>query len=166
MADSDNTTTLPFVTLPDEAAKSVFAARAGQLDLLDAGSLVDPAARLARDWLKAHVKTQALCIKQQELESVLNGGSADCRRDYMAARRAEDRAAKAEQALLDRLPGTPARTVDGIIGKLTMILGECEDNTDASDFPGPHIRSVLDDLSRIAGQGLADDDAQVSRLPT
>ena len=163
MADSDNTTTLPFVTRPDEAAKSVFAARAGQLDLLDVGSLIDPAAKLARDWLKAHIKTQALCVKQQELECVLSGGSADCRRDYTATLRAENRAARAEQALLDRLPGTSARTIDGIIGKLTMILGECEDNTDASDFPGPHIRSVLDDLSRLAGQGPADDEAQAVR---
>lgn len=154
MADSDITTTLPFVTRRDEVGVAVLETRVGQSVALDIGSESDPAALLARDWLDAHTMTQELCIKQQQLESVLNNGIASCRADYTTALRAENRAAKAEQALLDRLPRTPARTLDGIIGKLTMILGESVDNTDATDFPGPHISSVLDDLSRLARQGL------------
>jgi hypothetical protein len=163
MADSDNTTTLPFVTRRDAVAGPILEKRVGQLVAPDIGYVPDPAAILARDWLDANAKTQALCIKQQKLESVLNNGIANCRGDYTAALRAENRAAKAEQALLDRLPGTPAGTMEGIVGKLTMILGECEDNSDATDFPGLHIRSVLDDLRRVAGQGLAGDKGQAER---
>ncbi len=42
-----------------------------------------------------------------------------------------------------------------------MILGECEDNTDAEEFPVLHIRSVLDDLIRMTGQGRIGVEAQV-----
>ena len=157
MADSDDTTTLPFVTRADERVEIVSYMRAGESAALAGAPLSDPAARLTLKWIEAHAMTQALCIEQQKLELYVDGGEPqnadELRRNYAAALRAEDVAAATEQAHLDSPPGTPAQTINGIIGKLTMILGECEDNTDATDFPGPHILSVLDDLMRIAGQG-------------
>ncbi|RUW51082.1 hypothetical protein EOA32_17200 [Mesorhizobium sp. M1A.F.Ca.ET.072.01.1.1] len=58
------------------------------------------------------------------------------------------RSEAAEQALLDDLPLSPARSVEGVLAKLLVILhyGEHWENPD--DFPWRHIRSMLDDLAR------------------
>ena len=73
----------------------------------------------------------------------------DAELGYSAAKEAEQQAAEKEQILLDELARTPARTTAGVIAKLAVILREVEDNHDASDFPLPHIRSVLQDLTRV-----------------
>lgn len=157
MADSDNSTTLPLVTRSDYEAEAV---RPSASEVIARADLcpVDPAVDLVLKWIDAHSRTQTLCIRQQELELVLEDQVAGTRStdglptNYEIALADEQLAAAAEQLLLDTMPATPASTIDGIVGKLTMILGECEDNSDALDFPGPHIRSVLNDLVRIAGQ--------------
>ncbi|MEI9404793.1 hypothetical protein [Mesorhizobium argentiipisi] len=58
------------------------------------------------------------------------------------------RSEAAEQALLDDLPLTPARSVEGALAKLLVILRNGEHWEDPGDFPWRHIRSVLDDLAR------------------
>ncbi|GLS32515.1 hypothetical protein SAMN04488498_12226 [Mesorhizobium albiziae] len=68
---------------------------------------------------------------------------------YSATKEAEQQAADKEQLLLDELARTPASTMAGAIAKLSVVLREIEDNHDASDFPLPHIRSVLEDLTRV-----------------
>ena len=160
MADSDNTTSLPVVTRTDDVAHPVSNVSSGLLVALTKAVTCEPAAELALKWMKAHAETQALCIRQQELDKLLSEqcdklrDNDDLRRNHAAALRAENLAAISEQEFLDSLPEIPAQTMGGVIGKLTMILGELEDNTDATDFPGPHISSVLDDLKRIAGQAV------------
>ncbi|CDX41465.1 conserved hypothetical protein [Mesorhizobium plurifarium] len=58
------------------------------------------------------------------------------------------RSEAAEQALLDDLPLTPARTVEGVLAKLSVVLRYGEHWEDSDEFPWRHIRSVLDDLAR------------------
>ncbi|QPC94728.1 hypothetical protein [Mesorhizobium sp. INR15] len=151
MADSDNSTTLPFVTRGDEIKSQTLSSMEGLRD-----TSRDPAVMLAIKWTEAHAKTQALCIQQQQheirLADAVDGRDHDLRDRHTDAIREENLAADVEQTLLDSLPLTPALTVSGIVGKLKMILGECEDNTDIAEFPGPHIRSVLADLEHIADQ--------------
>lgn len=54
----------------------------------------------------------------------------------------------AESALLDDLPQTVATSIEGILAKLKVILRDGEHWERPDDFPWPHIRSVLGDLSR------------------
>ncbi|MET3594906.1 MAG: hypothetical protein EOQ57_18255 [Mesorhizobium sp.] len=54
----------------------------------------------------------------------------------------------AESALLDDLPQTVATSIEGILAKLKVILRDGEHWEHPDDFPWPHIRSVLGDLSR------------------
>lgn len=54
----------------------------------------------------------------------------------------------AESALLDDLAQTAATSIEGILAKLEVILCDGEHWEHPDDFPWPHIRSVLDDLSR------------------
>jgi hypothetical protein len=68
---------------------------------------------------------------------------------YSATKEAEQQADEREQLLLDELASTPARTIAGVIAKLSVVLRDVEDNRDASDFPLLHIRSVLEDLTRL-----------------
>ncbi|WP_258051817.1 hypothetical protein [Mesorhizobium sp. INR15] len=53
--------------------------------------------------------------------------------------------------LQDKLPQTPALSLLGIVAKLEMIAGADREIDDPTDFPWPHIASVLDDLKEIAG---------------
>ncbi|GLS28310.1 hypothetical protein GCM10007937_00170 [Mesorhizobium albiziae] len=168
------------------------------------GAAPDPALLLSQAWVEAHVRTLALCLKQQQLETqlaisvgfpaadvALPDGSQrkassledleealgratsveiaraeeaealashwarwrakDAELGYSAAKEAEQQAADKEQLLLDKLAITPARTIAGVIAKLAVVLREGEDNRDPSDFPLPHIRSVLEDLARVTG---------------
>jgi hypothetical protein len=213
MADSDITTTLPFVTL---GRKGGIAAVAGERisgsvqESGKGGAEPDPALALTRAWIEAHGRTLALCRRQQKLETqlvdsvgfpsatvALPDGDAftvssledladfvgdkpvdeitrtkvaaeladrwalwrerDIELGYSAAKEAEQCAAETEQRLLDELPETAAHSIAGVIGKLTVILRECEDNGDPSGFPLPHIRSVLGDLVRITGHDLPND---------
>jgi hypothetical protein len=213
MVDSDNTTTLPFVT---RGRKDGTAAAAGERisgavqESGEGGVEPDPALALTRAWIEAHGRTLALCRRQQKLETqlvdsvgfpsatvALPDGDAftvssledladfvgdkpvdeitrtraaaeladrwarwrarDIELGYSATKEAEQCAAEAEQRLLDELPGTAASTIFGVIGKLAVILRECEGNCDASGFPLPHVRSTLVDLARITGHDLPED---------
>jgi len=51
----------------------------------------------------------------------------------------------------DQIPNVVARSLAGIVAKLEMIVGADRDIGDPTDFPWPHIGSVLRDLKAIAG---------------
>ncbi|WP_284278825.1 hypothetical protein [Mesorhizobium huakuii] len=53
--------------------------------------------------------------------------------------------------LQDSIPDIAATSLIGVIAKLEMILGADRDIGDPTDFPWPHIASVLRDLKAIAG---------------
>jgi len=75
--------------------------------------------------------------------------SADAALGYSVAKGAEDHAAAEQGLLLEQIAKTPARSVVGIVAKLSVILREAEDSGDPSDFPVPHIRSTLNDLQKL-----------------
>lgn len=190
MADSDNTTTLPFVTCGRKTRNVVDAGgqtseRMGEKGN-DAGA--DPALVLSQAWMEAYARTLALCLRQQQLETELVLGEGfpstimvlpksgdhvvsrsedlehafgaksgeetgqnkvaeasaahwarwhakDAELRYSVTKEAEQQAADKEQLLLDELAATPARTTEGAIAKLAVVLRDVEDNRDASDFP-------------------------------
>jgi hypothetical protein len=53
--------------------------------------------------------------------------------------------------LQDALPEVSALSLAGILAKLEVIVGADRDIGDPTDFPWPHIASVLRDLKAIAG---------------
>lgn len=53
--------------------------------------------------------------------------------------------------LQDSIPEVAAMSLAGVIAKLEMIVGADRDIGDPTDFPWPHIASVLRDLKAIAG---------------
>ncbi len=53
--------------------------------------------------------------------------------------------------LQDAIPEVAATSLVGVIAKLEMIVGADRDIGDPTDFPWPHIGSVLRDLKEIAG---------------
>ncbi|MES0068020.1 hypothetical protein NKJ73_19630 [Mesorhizobium sp. M0074] len=78
MADSDNTTTLPYVTRRRVLAGTVVATTAwtleGNASASGAGSTnvrSDPALVLWREWETVHKQTERLCRRQQRLETML-----------------------------------------------------------------------------------------------
>ncbi|MER8398189.1 hypothetical protein [Mesorhizobium sp. M1348] len=74
MADSDNITSLPFVTRRRVLAGTVVATTAWTLEgNASAGTNVpvDPALALQREWQRAHKLTERLCRRQQRLETRL-----------------------------------------------------------------------------------------------
>lgn len=70
---------------------------------------------------------------------------------YSIAREAEVTAMTAALKLQDALPHTAARSLFGIIAKLEIIAGADREIGDATDFPWPHIDSVLRDLKKVSG---------------
>ncbi|TYR36743.1 hypothetical protein FY036_00710 [Mesorhizobium microcysteis] len=172
MADSDNTTSLPFVIHRRKRKRIADAPRLparGEHTLeLSAGAKADPAVALAQRWQDAQAEFLRLCERQQKLEPpirrsversgahLLNGSSHFLERDagleaeaaYAAARQAEEEAAEVAGVLLDELARTPARTLAGVVAKLEVLLLESEVGDNPNDFPWPHIRSVLEDLKR------------------
>ena len=68
MADSDNTTTLPFVTRGRESWTTPVARPAG-CEPTHATTLADPALALSLAWTEAHAATAEQCLKQQQLET-------------------------------------------------------------------------------------------------
>lgn len=70
---------------------------------------------------------------------------------YSVAREAEVTAMTATLKLQDALPNTAARSLFGIIAKLEIVVGADREIGDATDFPWPHIDSVLRDLKKISG---------------
>ncbi len=170
MADSDITTTLPFVTRRRKDEIAVVAD--GLLDPATAGepgraAAADPAILLARVWRDAHARTLALCRLQQRLETRLaktvdhppcpspgdpsdRVGGEESGLGYLHAKDAEAHAAEAEAQLLEELARTPAQTLDGVVAKLEVVVLEGKISDAPSSFPWPQLRSVLEDLSRIA----------------
>jgi hypothetical protein len=73
MADSDNTTTLPFVTPGPERSGSpgIGDAQALIVPVDDSRQLTDPALALSLAWIEAHTMTLASCVRQQEAETKL-----------------------------------------------------------------------------------------------
>lgn len=145
MTDSDNSTTLPSVT----HSRRETTGTSGRLD--DA----DPAILLLRDWLQAQHVSHVLCRLQQRLERrVLDAADPepiDRKVGYSIACQAEVEATTAALKLQDKLPHIQARSLLGIVAKLEIIAGADRDIDDPTDFPWPHIASVLDDLKKIAG---------------
>jgi hypothetical protein len=159
MADSDNTMTLPFVTGQQSDELKGPARRA-----------TDPALSLWTDWNRARHVSLVLCRVQQRLEAqmmvnpgipVLIDGKPEMRRTSVAASDADAEYAVAREAEVfamtealrfqDAIPSVAALSLAGIIAKLEMIVGADRDIGDPTDFPWPHIASVLRDLKEIAG---------------
>ncbi|WP_246680336.1 hypothetical protein [Mesorhizobium sp. B2-8-9] len=74
----------------------------------------------------------------------------DVKAGYSIAYQAEVEAATAALKIQDRLPRTPAHSLLGVVAKLEIIVGADRDD-DPTDFPWPHIESVLRDLKAVAG---------------
>ncbi|MBZ9823217.1 hypothetical protein [Mesorhizobium sp. CA4] len=160
MADSDNTTTLPFVI-------------GQQCDELGspAPKATDAALRLWSEWQRVRYASLLLCRVQQRLESqtIVNAGiqgltadslkrvrarttrTLDGSTGYAVAREAEVFAMTEALKLQDSIPDVAATSLVGVIAKLEMIVGADRDIGDPIDFPWPHIASVLRDLKAIAG---------------
>jgi hypothetical protein len=176
MADSDNTTTLPFVTRGSEHSGSPGPgdAQALAVPATDSRSMTDPALVLSLSWIEAHTTTLASCVRQQEAETELikdrdfssisaeaprNGEGTTAELRYLAAREAElDNAMKAE-ILLEKIATTSASSLAGVVAKLAVVVREAADNNDLFDFPLPHIRSALADLRRLMDETIVDDAA-------
>ncbi|RWL86199.1 MAG: hypothetical protein EOR68_33565 [Mesorhizobium sp.] len=75
----------------------------------------------------------------------------DSVRQYAVAREAEVLAVTEALKLQDALPEVAAVSLAGILAKLEVIVGADRDISDPTDFPWPHINSVLRDLRAIAG---------------
>lgn len=77
---------------------------------------------------------------------------ADLEIGYSATVRAEREAADRASDLLDAMAATPAISLAGVAAKLDAVLREGKIWEDGSEFPWPHIRSVIEDLARIGRQ--------------
>ncbi|MBZ9769444.1 hypothetical protein LB526_22030 [Mesorhizobium sp. CA6] len=121
-------------------------------------------------WRRAQHTSQVLCRVQQRLETriisntgiqVLTPGEVteqptpvvapDGIRQYAVAQEAEVLAVTEALKLQDGLPEVAALTLAGILAKLEIIVGADRDIGDPTDFPWPHLSSVLRDLKTIAG---------------
>lgn len=130
----------------------------------------DPALSLWTDWHRARHVSLVLCRVQQRLEarmmvdvgiSVLITPELIARRtsaatsgagsEYAVAREAEVFAMTEALRFQDAIPNVAALSLAGIVAKLEMIVGADRDIGDPTDFPWPHIASVLRDLKAIAG---------------
>jgi hypothetical protein len=210
MVDSDNTTTLPYVTrrkmLSGTAmAMGAWGSGAFAFDTVMREASSDPVLTLWRQWQDAHRLTERLCRRQQGLEwqliravgfpfSVIQlsegepvaaysreaihdvlriapeeaGACAEAEAEFDAHKLRWDRADRdigysatvqaerdsADRAsdLLDAMAAMPATSLAGVAAKLQAVLDEGNIWEDGAEFPWPHIRSVLDDLARIAWQ--------------
>ncbi|MER9643304.1 hypothetical protein [Mesorhizobium sp. M0239] len=115
-------------------------------------------------------RTKALVRHARALDAILSTGNADGQgspeqmrelrdarsafekvRPYSIACQAEVEATTAVLKLQDKLPHIQARSLLGIVAKLEIIAGADRDIDDPTDFPWPHIASILDDLKKIVG---------------
>ncbi|TGQ17896.1 hypothetical protein EN809_007265 [Mesorhizobium sp. M2E.F.Ca.ET.166.01.1.1] len=71
--------------------------------------------------------------------------------EYAVAREAEVFAMTEALKFQDAIPSVASLSLAGIIAKLDMIVGADRDIGDPTDFPWPHIASVLRDLKALAG---------------
>jgi hypothetical protein len=147
MTDSDNSTSLPFVTHWRGRPQAV--GSSGSFD--DA----DPVLALLQHWSRAQHVSRVLCRLQQRLERrVLDAAAPDAmdkKVGYSIACQAEVEAMTAALKIQDNLPHTQARSLLGVVAKLEIIVGADRDIDDPTDFPWPHIASALADLKEIAG---------------
>ncbi|WP_246679095.1 hypothetical protein [Mesorhizobium sp. B2-6-2] len=130
----------------------------------------DPAMVLWAAWRRAQHTSQVLCRVQQRLETriISNTGiqvltpdeitkrptsvvAPDGVRQYAVAQEAEVLAMTEALKLQDALPEVAALSLAGILAKLEVIVGADRDIGDPTDFPWPHLASVLRDLKAIAG---------------
>ena len=161
MADSDNSRTLPAVTL-QEFHSFVSACvpglprptilRADQpSDFIDE-TIIALWSRWSNAWnaaLEAH-------RRQRELETRLFSTSSDSltptgHQDdpvhwHFKALEAEDHAFDAEGALAERLFSERARSLSDVIAKLHVVLVKGQPSRTYAEFPWPQIRAVLSDL--------------------
>lgn len=170
MADSDHSIFLPFVTHRQESkiteASRNTPAEPSLTSKTDKTGMPDPVLALANRWRDAHARALAMCHRQQRLESrILRGvgyrsledcvgnkrrGQADLDLGYSKAKAAEEVLVVEADRLLEELSRTPARSLEGLIAKLEVIVRESEARDGPTNFPWPHLRSVLADLGRIA----------------
>ncbi|WP_246679966.1 hypothetical protein [Mesorhizobium sp. B1-1-9] len=129
----------------------------------------DPALALWAAWHRAQHTSLVLCRIQQRLETRIIGNTgiqaltrgeikeqpipaiAPDGVQYAVAREAEVLAVTEALKLQDALPEVSAQSLAGILAKLEVIVGADRDIGDPTDFPWPHIASVLRDLKAIAG---------------
>ncbi|TPK24701.1 hypothetical protein FJ872_01640 [Mesorhizobium sp. B2-5-9] len=71
--------------------------------------------------------------------------------EYAVVREAEVFAMTEALRFQDAIPNVAAQSLVGIVAKLEMIVGADRDIGDPTDFPWPHIASVLRDLKAISG---------------
>ncbi|NGN43503.1 hypothetical protein G6N74_20745 [Mesorhizobium sp. CGMCC 1.15528] len=155
MADSDNTTTLPFVTSRLRRKRSPVDERPDGASERRGCEPADPAVVLLNKWQEAHHVAHVLCRLQQRHETrLLNtpASPAQDRVDHAMARALEIDAMDAEQRLIDAVATTPAHSLSGVMAKLEMITGCSEADEDPSAFPWPQLRSVLADLREVAAR--------------
>ena len=81
----------------------------------------------------------------------MQGATPGPRAEYEVACEAEVFAMTEELRFQDSIPGVAALSLAGIIAKLEMIVGADREIGDPTDFPWPHIASVLRDLKALAG---------------
>ena len=137
---------------------------------IDSGHSLDLVLALWEEWQQARYVSLMLCRVQQRLEArmvvdtgiqVLTAGASAPRRrsaatsgaatQYAIACEAEVFAMTEVLKLQDEMPDLRSSSLLGIVAKLEMILGADRDIGDLTDFPWPHIASVLRDLKAITG---------------
>ncbi|WP_246674979.1 MULTISPECIES: hypothetical protein [unclassified Mesorhizobium] len=129
----------------------------------------DPALAVWAAWHRAQHTSLVLCRVQQRLETriISNTGIQALTRGemkeqpmpvnasngvhYAVAQQAEVLAVTEALKLQDAIPEVSALSLVGILAKLEVIVGADRDIGDPTDFPWPHIASVLRDLKAIAG---------------
>jgi len=155
MADSDNTMTLPFVTLRLRRKRSPVDERQAGVSHRRVGEPADPAVALLHEWQEAHHVAHVLCRLQQRRETRLLNAAAkppEDRSGHSMARALEIDAMDAEQRLLAAVATTSAHSLIGLMAKLEMIAGGGENSDDPNTFPWPQLRSVLADLRAVAAR--------------
>jgi hypothetical protein len=137
---------------------------------IDSSRSLDLVLALWRQWQQARYVSLMLCRVQQRLEArmmvdtgiqVLTAGASAPRRrsaatsdaasQYAVACEAEALAMTEVLKIQDTIPDLSAASLLGIVAKLEMIVGADRDIGDPTDFPWPHIASVLRDLKAITG---------------
>lgn len=138
---------------------------------VDIGRSLDPVLALWGEWQQARYVSLVLCRVQQRLETrmmvdtgiqVLTAGASVTRgltvtafgpgSQHAIACEAEVLAMTEALKIQDTIPALPAKSLAGIVAKLEMIAGADRDIGDPTDFPWPHIASVLRDLKAVVGE--------------